>query len=98
MGPDGAVNIIHRAVLDAIDDERKRKAKRLELAEEIRANIDPYIAAGHAQLDDVIDPAETAGRDHPPACRSRAEKRSRRHGGRKAGRLAGLTSRIRFIG
>jgi acetyl-CoA carboxylase carboxyltransferase component len=25
----------------------------------IRANIDPYVAAGHAQVDDVIDPAET---------------------------------------
>jgi acetyl-CoA carboxylase carboxyltransferase component len=31
----------------------------LELAEEIRANIDPYVAAGHSQVDDVIDPAET---------------------------------------
>ena len=59
MGPDGAVNIIHRRMLEAIDDEDERKAKRLELAEEIRANIDPYIAAGHAQLDDVIDPADT---------------------------------------
>lgn len=59
MGPDGAVNIIHRKILDAIEDEDEQKAKRLELAEQIRANIDPYIAAGHAQLDDVIDPAET---------------------------------------
>jgi acetyl-CoA carboxylase carboxyltransferase component len=59
MGPDGAVNIIHRKTLEAIDDEQERTAKRLELAEQIRANIDPYIAAGHAQLDDVIDPAET---------------------------------------
>src|SRR5437899_2403271 len=59
MGPDGAVNIIHRRTLDAIDDEAERAAKWLELAEEIRANIDPYIAAGHGQLDDVIDPADT---------------------------------------
>ena len=59
MGPDGAVNIIHRKTLDAIADDEQRTAKRLELAEEIRSNIDPYIAAGHAQLDDVIDPAET---------------------------------------
>ena len=58
MGPDGAVNIIHRKTLEAVPEE-ERAAKRLELAEEIRANIDPYIAAGHAQLDDVIDPAET---------------------------------------
>jgi len=59
MGPDGAVNIIHRKILEAIEDDDERAAKRLELAEQIRANIDPYIAAGHAQLDDVIDPADT---------------------------------------
>jgi acetyl-CoA carboxylase carboxyltransferase component len=59
MGPDGAVNIIHRRTLEAIEDEDERTAKRLELAEEIRSNIDPYIAAGHARLDDVIDPADT---------------------------------------
>jgi methylmalonyl-CoA decarboxylase subunit alpha len=58
MGPDGAVAIIHRKILEATPEE-ERVAKQLELAEEIRANIDPYIAAGHAQLDDVIDPAET---------------------------------------
>jgi acetyl-CoA carboxylase carboxyltransferase component len=58
MGPDGAVAIIHRKTLDGVPEE-ERVAKQLELAEEIRANIDPYIAAGHAQLDDVIDPAET---------------------------------------
>ena len=28
-------------------------------AEEIRSTIDPYIAAGYARVDDVIDPAET---------------------------------------
>jgi acetyl-CoA carboxylase carboxyltransferase component len=59
MGPDGAVNIIHRKTLDAIDDEQERAQKRLELAEQIRSNIDPYVAAGHAQVDDVIDPAAT---------------------------------------
>src|SRR5207248_5696081 len=58
MGPDGAVNIIHRKTIEAVP-EKERTQKRLELAEEIRQNIDPYIAAGHAQLDDVIDPAET---------------------------------------
>ncbi len=58
MGPDGAVAIIHRKTLEAVPED-ERVAKQLELAEEIRANIDPYIAAGHAQLDDVIDPAET---------------------------------------
>ena len=58
MGPDGAVNIIHRKTIEAVPEE-ERAQKRLELAEEIRQNIDPYIAAGWAQIDDVIDPAET---------------------------------------
>jgi acetyl-CoA carboxylase carboxyltransferase component len=58
MGPDGAVNIIHRKTLEAVPEE-ERAQKRLELAEEIRRNIDPYVAAGNAVVDDVIDPAET---------------------------------------
>ena len=32
---------------------------RIVMAEQLRKNIDPYIAAGHAQGDDVIDPAQT---------------------------------------
>ncbi len=58
MGPDGAVNIIHRRTLEAVP-ESDRAQRRLELAEEIRKNIDPYVAAGHALVDDVIDPADT---------------------------------------
>jgi acetyl-CoA carboxylase carboxyltransferase component len=58
MGPDGAVNIIHRKTIEGVPEE-ERVAKRLELAEEIRQHIDPYVAAGHARVDDVIDPAET---------------------------------------
>jgi acetyl-CoA carboxylase carboxyltransferase component len=58
MGPDPAVNIIHRGTLDAVPEE-ERAQKRLELAEEIRKNIDPYIASGHGLVDDVIDPADT---------------------------------------
>jgi acetyl-CoA carboxylase carboxyltransferase component len=59
MGPDGVVNIAFRKELDAVPEGPERDAKRIELAEMIRANIDPYVAAGHAQVDDVIDPAET---------------------------------------
>ena len=83
MGPDGAVNIIHRRVLDAIEDEEERKAKRLELAEEIRANIDPYIAAGHGQLDDVIDPADTRAaiaRGLRVSADKRVDRPARKHG------------------
>jgi acetyl-CoA carboxylase carboxyltransferase component len=83
MGPDGAVNIIHRRTLEAIEDEQERTAKRLELAEEIRANIDPYIAAGHAKIDDVIDPAETRiaiARGLQITANKRVERPWRKHG------------------
>jgi methylmalonyl-CoA decarboxylase subunit alpha len=59
MGPDGAVNIIMRKQLEAIPEGDERTQARLAMAEEIRKTIDPYIAAGHAQVDDVIDPADT---------------------------------------
>jgi acetyl-CoA carboxylase carboxyltransferase component len=83
MGPDGAVNIIHRRTLEAIADEAERPQKRLELAEEIRANIDPYIAAGHGQLDDVIDPAETRAaiaRGLRHSADKRVDRPARKHG------------------
>ena len=59
MGPDGAVNIIYRKQLEEFPEGDARTEERLRLAEEIRRTIDPYIAAGHAQVDDVIDPADT---------------------------------------
>ena len=48
--------------LEAVPEDERARRSSIELAEEIRANIDPYIAAGHAQLDDVIDPADTRRR------------------------------------
>jgi acetyl-CoA carboxylase carboxyltransferase component len=59
MGPDGMVNIIMRKQLEAIPEGEERDQARIDMAEELRKNIDPYIAAGHAQVDDVIDPADT---------------------------------------
>lgn len=59
MGPDGMVNIVGRKQLEAIPEGEERTAARLAMAEEMRANIDPYVAAGHAQVDDIIDPADT---------------------------------------
>jgi methylmalonyl-CoA decarboxylase subunit alpha len=83
MGPDGAVNIIHRRTLEAIADEDERTQRRLELAEEIRSNIDPYIAAGHGQLDDVIDPADTRAaiaRGLQHSADKRVDRPARKHG------------------
>jgi acetyl-CoA carboxylase carboxyltransferase component len=56
MGPEGAVNIIFRKQIEAADDP---DAARAEMIEGIRRTIDPYVAAGNAMIDDVIDPRET---------------------------------------
>ncbi len=64
MGPDGMVNITMRKQLEAIPEGKERDEARIAMAEEFRKNIDPYIAAGHAQVvDDVIDPRRHAPRD-----------------------------------
>jgi acetyl-CoA carboxylase carboxyltransferase component len=56
MGPEGAVNIIFRKQIEASEDP---DAARTQMIEGIRKSIDPYIAAGNALIDDVIDPRET---------------------------------------
>ncbi|MFN2613796.1 MAG: acyl-CoA carboxylase subunit beta, partial [Actinomycetota bacterium] len=58
MGPEGAVNIIGRSILEKIPEE-ERDQKRNEMIEAVRAQIGPYVAAGWGFLDDLIDPAET---------------------------------------
>jgi acetyl-CoA carboxylase carboxyltransferase component len=56
MGPEGAVNIIFRKQIEASEDP---DATRADMIEGIQKIIDPYIAAGNALIDDVIDPRET---------------------------------------
>jgi acetyl-CoA carboxylase carboxyltransferase component len=56
MGPEGAVNIIFRKQIEASADP---DATRATMIEGIRKSIDPYIAAGNAMIDDIIDPRET---------------------------------------
>ena len=57
MGPQGAVEIVHRRELqDAADPE----ARRLELVDEYMEKFaNPYVAAERGYVDDVIDPADT---------------------------------------
>lgn len=57
MGPEGAVNIIHRKQIDAasfpdVERERLINAYRDEMA-------NPYVAASRGYLDDVIQPEDT---------------------------------------
>jgi propionyl-CoA carboxylase beta subunit len=57
MGPQGAVEIIHRRELaDAADPE----ARRAELIDDYTERLaNPYIAAERGYIDDVIEPSET---------------------------------------
>ena len=57
MGPEAAVDVIHRRRVAEADDPA---ATRAELVEEYKDTFaTPYQAAGRGYIDDVIDPAET---------------------------------------
>jgi acetyl-CoA carboxylase carboxyltransferase component len=80
MGPEGAVNIIFRKQIEAADDP---DATRAEMIAGIQKIIDPYIAAGNALIDDVIDPRETRPiviRALEMAATKRVERPWRKHG------------------
>jgi acetyl-CoA carboxylase carboxyltransferase component len=56
MGPEGGTSIIFRKEIAAAANPDGERASRVE---EFRKLINPYIAAGGAFIDDVIDPRET---------------------------------------
>jgi acetyl-CoA carboxylase carboxyltransferase component len=56
MGPEGGTNIVYRKEIAAADDPSTERARRVD---EFRTLISPYIAAGAALIDDVIDPRDT---------------------------------------
>jgi acetyl-CoA carboxylase carboxyltransferase component len=57
LGPDAAVNIIFKKVIDKADSPEK---KRQELVDDFRAKFaNPYVAAQRGYVDDVIDPRIT---------------------------------------
>jgi acetyl-CoA carboxylase carboxyltransferase component len=60
MGPDGAVNIIHRREINRAKDAAARKAELVDEYRETFAN--PYVAAQRGYVDDVIEPSETRPR------------------------------------
>jgi acetyl-CoA carboxylase carboxyltransferase component len=56
MGPEGGTNIIFRKEIAGAADPEEERARRIA---DFRRLIDPYVAAGAALIDDVIDPRET---------------------------------------
>ncbi len=60
MGPEGATAIIFRKELDEVEDKEKFLAEKIREYRTTFAN--PYRAAEHLHVDDVIEPAETRPR------------------------------------
>ncbi len=80
MGAEGAVNIIGRSAIEASEDP---DATREAMLSAVRQQIDPYIAAGNAVIDDIIDPRETRPtivRALRMAATKHVEKPKKRHG------------------
>src|SRR5437763_13391607 len=80
MGAEGAVNIIFRKQIEASEDP---DATRAQMIDGIRKSIDPYIAAGNAMIDDIIDPREPrpgAIRALEMAATKRVERPWKKHG------------------
>ena len=60
MGPDGAVNIIHRQRLAQAEDPEELRRQLINEYREKFAN--PYVAAARGYIDDIIEPRETRPR------------------------------------
>jgi propionyl-CoA carboxylase beta chain len=60
MGPEGAVNIVYRRELTAAADQESVRRAKIEEFRERFAN--PFVAAEHGFLDDVIEPHQTRPR------------------------------------
>ena len=80
MGPEGAVNIIFNKQVEQAENPEEERARLVAM---IRDQISPYIAAGWAMIDDVIEPAETRQvviRGLEQAMSKKVERPWRKHG------------------
>jgi acetyl-CoA carboxylase carboxyltransferase component len=60
MGPEGAINIVFKKEMEKANDPQQRKAHLITEYRDKFAN--PYVAAEHGYLDDIIEPSETRPR------------------------------------
>jgi acetyl-CoA carboxylase carboxyltransferase component len=78
MGPEGAVNIIFNKQIEAAANPEET---REQLLQAIRAQINTYLAAGWAMIDDVIDPRRnTTGHRGGSSSRGQVDRPWRKHG------------------
>src|SRR5690606_33998353 len=84
MGADGAVNIIYRRELAAIEDEAERELRRAQLIEHYRELFaSPYKAAEFGFLDEIIRPEDTRrviARSFELLANKRQENPRKKHG------------------
>ena len=59
MGAEGAANVLYRKEISRASDSDAEKVKRLEEFRQTFAN--PYFAAAHGIVDEILEPAETRG-------------------------------------
>jgi methylmalonyl-CoA carboxyltransferase large subunit len=57
MGAEGAVNVLYRKEISSAENPKKECATRLDEYREKFAN--PYFAASHGMVDDILEPSET---------------------------------------
>jgi propionyl-CoA carboxylase beta chain len=57
MGPEGAANIIFAKEINLSSDPASTRSEKIEEYRNLFAN--PYVAASHGMVDDVIDPRDT---------------------------------------
>ena len=60
MGPEGAINIVFRKELAEVSEKQSKRRELVSAYREKFAN--PYVAAEHGYIDDVIEPPETRSR------------------------------------
>jgi len=59
MGPEGAVNIVHKRELDGAPEADRERLRQEKIAEFRERFANPYIAAERGYIDAVIEPAQT---------------------------------------
>ena len=57
MGAEGAVGVLYRKEISEAADSEKARQEKIREYKELFAN--PYVAAGHGLVDEIVDPADT---------------------------------------
>ncbi|MCB2230569.1 acyl-CoA carboxylase subunit beta [bacterium] len=57
MGAEGAVGVLYRKEISSADDPEKARQDKIREYKELFAN--PYVAAGHGLVDEIVDPSDT---------------------------------------